>query len=166
MRLFNVLFFAGLLLAPHAHAETHTINIGSGDVTSEGSVLTIETGMPPAALGMRISRAILEVAIDLGESENDAFNGLPVVELYEDGSETPMQTELLEPGLNGAARFNVTRFVRDWADSNTRVFIVGAVSEDNDTVVQLGSVAEWGNGTKARLIIEYQDRDGTSVVQE
>jgi hypothetical protein len=64
------------------------------------------------------------------------------------------------------ARFDVTRFVRDWANTDARAFVLGAVSEDNDTVLSVGTVGSWPNGTKARLIIEYLDRDGTSVVSQ
>lgn len=160
---FNILFIGVLLVAVSASAETETLNIGSGDVANASSVLTIETALPAGAVGKRISRAMLEVAIVVGESENAAFNEFPVVELYEDGSETPKQTALLNAGLSGVARFDVTRFVRDWANTDARAFVVGAVSEDNDTVLAVGSVGAWPNGTKARLIIEYHDRDGTSV---
>jgi hypothetical protein len=166
MRRFNILLIGLIAVASLAAAETASVDISSGDVESVESVLTIETALPAGAVGKRISRAVLEVAIVLGESENAAFNEFPVVELYEDGSETPKQTAMLETGLNGIARFDVTRFVRDWANTDARTFVVGAVSEDNDTVVQVGSVLSWPNGTKARLIIEYHDRDGTSVAAE
>lgn len=166
MRRFNILFIGFLLIGSIALAETETVDIGSGDVANVVSVLTIDTALPAAAVGKRISRAILEVAIVLGESENAAFNVLPVVELYEDGNETPKQTTLLEPGLNGVARFDVTRFVRDWDNTDARAFIVGAVSEDNDTVISVGTVGSWPNGVKARLIVEYLDRDGTSVASQ
>lgn len=166
MRRFNVLFLGLIAIASLAAAETASVDISSGDVENVESVLTIATALPAGAVGKRISRAVLEVAIVLGESENAAFNEFPVVELYERGSETPKQTTVLEAGLNGIARFDVTRFVRDWANTDARAFVVGAVSEDNDTVLELGSVGAWLNGTKARLIIEYHDRDGTSVAAE
>jgi len=166
MRLFNILFFGGLLTTSLAFAETATINVSSGDVEGAGSVLTIDVALPADVMGKRISRAILEVAIVVGQSENAPFNEFPVVELYEDGSETPMQTALLERGLNGAASFDVTRFVRDWANTNVRAFVVGAISEDNDTVIGVGTVGSWPNGVKARLVIDYQDRDGTNVAAQ
>lgn len=166
MRRFNTLFLGLMLIASSVVAETATINIDSGDVESVESVLTIEAALPVDAVGKRISRAILEVAIVLGESGNSVFNELPVVELYEDGSEMPKQSTLLDPGLNGVARFDVTRFVREWANTDARAFVLGAMSEDNDTVLEVGTVGSWPNGTKARLIIEYLDRDGTSVAEE
>lgn len=43
---------------------------------------------------------------------------------------------------------------------------MGAVSEDNDTVLEVSTVGSWSNSTKARLIIEYLDRDGSSVAAQ
>lgn len=166
MRRYTSVFLAVLLMAASALAETATIDISGGDVDNVGSVLTIDTALPARAVGKRISRAVLEVAIVLGQSENAVFNELPVFELYEDGSETPGQTTLLEARLDGVARFDVTRFVRDWANTDARAFVVGAISEENDTVFEVGTVGSWPNGTKARLIINYLDRDGTSVASQ
>lgn len=169
MRRINVisLFSVALLfVSGSVSAETATVDVISEGVQASDALLTIAVALPAEVVGKRISRAMLEVPIALNESQDATFNEYPLIELFQDGSEAPKQTILLEPGLNGIVRFNVTRFVREWSNTDLREFVLGAVSESNGTAFELGAAGAWPNGTKARLIIEYQDRDGTSVAAD
>ncbi len=166
MRTKSIFLIVGLFLAASASADTASVDIISENVQMDGNIMTITAALPAEAVGKRIGRAILEVPVSLNESEDDDFNALPVLELYEGGSETPKQTVLLEPGYDGIARIDVTRFVRDWPNTDSRQFILGAVSEENATAFELGTAAGWTNGTKARLTVQFSDRDGTSVVSQ
>ena len=169
MRQFNVMSFfviMFLLASGSALAETATVNVTSEGVQGSDRLLSIAVALPAEVVGKRISRAVLEVPIALNESDDDAFNDYPLIELYQEGSEAPKQTILLEQALNGIVRFNVTRFVREWSNTDTREFVLGAVSESNGTAFELGTAGSWANGTKARLVIRYQDRDGTSVATD
>lgn len=169
MRRFNFIsigFVALLLTAGSARAETATVNVIGEGVQASDALLTIVVALPAEVVGKRISRAVLEVPIALNESEDAAFNEYPIIQLFQDGSEAPKQTVLLEPGLNDVVRFNVTRFVREWSNTDRHEFVLGAVSESNGTAFELGTAGQWASGTKARLIIEYRDRDGTSSVAD
>lgn len=166
MRRFNLVslgFVALLLATASARAETATVNVAGEGVQASDRLLTIAVGLPAEVVGKRISRAVLEVPIALNESEDAAYNEYPIIQLFQDGSEAPKQTLLVERGLNGIVRFNVTRFVREWSNTDPREFVLGSVSEGNRTAFELGTAGAWPSGTKARLIIKYQNRDGTSV---
>lgn len=169
MRRFNFVFLAlgaGLFTSGSVRAETATVNVVSGGVQSSDRLLTIAVALPAEVVGKRISRAVLEIPIAITESEEAAFNEFPLIELYQGESELPKQTVRLEPGYNRVIRLNVTRFVREWSNTDPREFVLGAVSESNGTAFELGTAGAWANGTKARLVIRYQDRDGTSVATD
>jgi hypothetical protein len=166
MRWNLTVLLGGLFVASSALADTATFDVISENVQAADNVLTITVALPAEAVGMRISRAILEVPVSLNESANEGFNELPVLELYEEGSESPKQTILLEAEHDGIARIDVTRFVREWANTASRDFVLGAVSESNGTALDLGTAAGWPNGTKARLMVTFSDRDGASVAVE
>lgn len=166
MRRFNLSFLSLVVLlvaSGSALAETATVNVVSQGVQASDALLTVTVALPAEVVGKRISRAVLEVPIALNESEDAIFNEYPLIELFQDGSEAPKQTILLGQGHNGIVRFDVTRFVREWSSTDSREFVLGAVSESNGTAFELGTAGAWPNGAKARLIIKYHDRDGTSV---
>lgn len=166
MRRFNVVFLVlgtTWFASGSVRAETATVNVVSQGVQSSDRLLTIAVALPAEVVGKRISRAVLEVPIAINESEEAAFNEFPLIELYQDGSELPKQTVRLEAGSDRTIRFNVTRFVREWSNTDPREFVLGAVSESNGTDFELGAAGAWATGTKARLVISYQDRDGSSV---
>jgi hypothetical protein len=149
-----------------AFAETATVDVPSEDVEATNGLLTITVSLPAGAVDKRLGRAVLEIPIVVGESANELFNEFPMLQLYEDGSDLPKQTVMLAQGHSGVVRIDVTRFVREWSGVEERALVLGTVSEDNDTAFELGSVGWWPNGTKARLTVEYMDRDGTSVVAD
>ena len=147
-----------------AVAETVTVTVSSQGVESADNQMVVSVALPQVVVGKRVDRVVLEVPISLGESTESAFNDFPLIELYEGGSEMPKQTALLDRGFAGSARFDVTRFVRAWSTTDARQFVLGALSESNGTVFTLGATpARWSNGEKARLIIEYRDRDGRAL---
>jgi hypothetical protein len=148
-----------------AHSEVAVVNVPAESVTTSDSVLTISVTPPSATIGKRVDRAFLEVVIEIDESANDDFNDFPILELYQEGSEMPKQTLLLSKGHDGVVRVDVTRFVRAWSDDGARTFVLGRVSEDNATAFSLGAGGEWGSA-KARLVVRYSNRDGTSVAAD
>jgi hypothetical protein len=145
-----------------ALAKDAMVDVANQDVEATDNRLAIAVALPAGVVGKRIDRAILEVPIAVGESADSRFDEFPLIELFEDGSELPKQTILLASGFDGIARFNVTRFVREWPNSDTREFVLGTVSESNATTFELGTASQWSNGIKARLVIEYSNRDGQS----
>jgi len=152
----------GLPSAPSL-ARDATVNISTEDVDASDNQLAIAVSLPAGVVGKRINRAVLEVPIAMGESADSLFNEFPLLELYQDGSELPKQTVLLPSGFSGVARFDVTRFVREWSNTDAQGFVLGAVSEANATAFELGTASQWANGIKARLTIEYSNHDGQSV---
>jgi len=165
MRTFNVivLFVVAMLSFGSAVAETTRVDVGNEDVESSERLLTITVALPSGAIGKRIDKAVLEVPVTLVESPDSAFNDFPVLELRENGSEAPKQTVLLEKGFAGIARFDITRLVRGWANTDAHQIMLGALAESNGTTFGLGEAAQWSVGTKARLIVDCSELKGERV---
>ncbi len=162
-RFIPMVALALILVSSTAFAETATINTAREDVQANDNVIEVLVALPTAIVGKRVDRAILEVALSLGESVDSLYNEFPLVEVSEDGSGLPKQTVLLARNFAGVARFDVTRFVRAWSTTETRQFVLGALSESNGTAIELGPTpAGWAGGQKARLLVEFRDRDGAS----
>lgn len=150
-----------------ALADRATVDLSSEDVEASDDQIAISVALPAGVVGKRVDRAVLEVTIVLGESIDAQFNAFPLLELYEEGSELPKQTLLVASDFSGVARFDVTRFVRAWTTTDTKHFVLGSVSESNGTAVGLASSpGAWASSQKARLVVEYNDRDGTSLATQ
>lgn len=156
-----------LLVSSMVLAKTATINAGGEDVQAANDMIEVSVALPGGVVGKRVDRAILEVALSLGESVDSLYNHFPLVQVSEYASELPKQTVLLARNFAGIARFDVTRFVRAWSTTDAHQFVLGALTEANGTAIELGSTpAGWAGGQKARLVVEFQDRDGTSLTSQ
>jgi hypothetical protein len=144
-------------------AADATVNVSSEDVQASGNQITVHVALPGDVVGKRIDRVILEIPITVGTSADSAFIHFPLIELDQSGSEEPKQTALLTEGFDGVAHFDVTRFVQTWSTADAREFVLGALSEGNLTVLELGAAGEWEGGVKARLIVTYSILDGVSA---
>jgi len=143
--------------------EESIILIGDDDVTVGDNQVTIAVVLPASAVGVRINRAVLEVPITLSESAEAAFNDFPLLELAELGSETPKQTILLKAGFDGVARFDITRFAREWSDTDAHELVLGVLSESNETSFDVGTAATWDSGIRARIVLSFSSLDGASA---
>jgi hypothetical protein len=152
-----------LFVSALAIAEDATVNVASEDVQSSDNQITVQVALPEAAIGKRIDKVILEVPISVGASADSAFIRFPLIELSQSGSEEPKQTALLAEGFNDIASFDVTRFVQPWSTTDEHEFVLGALSEANGTVLELGTAAGWDTGVKARLVVKYSSLAGASA---
>jgi len=164
--LFGLILVCFVFSVAIALAEEATVDITSDNVMVSDSLLTIAVALPGDAVGKRVDSAVLEIPLTVSESADSAFILFPLVEIRESGSDTPKKTILLTEAFSGVARIDVARFVRAWSTTDEHDFLLGALSEGNATVFELGTQPEWASGVKARLVIRYSSLDGGSAAAD
>jgi parallel beta-helix repeat protein len=146
-----------------APSIVHCINSATydGDITGNGAGITCTNSSSPYVGSCNISSN--GTGVGVFEDSAPDLDGYGANKFM---SNTSYHIANVVFGTTVQATGSYCRFVREWSNADERAFVLGTVSENNDTAFELGSVNGWPNGTKARLTIKYIDRDGTSVTAD